>query len=157
MAGFRPILALVIAVVLVFGVVATLGLGASPSDWYRQIKKPSFTPPGWVFGPAWMLLYLSMAVAVWWVWLKSGFTGAPLAMAVFAMQLLLNGLWSKFFFGMHNPGLALADIALLWAAIVGTVICFWRVSPAAGAILLPYLAWVSFASVLNYSIWVLNR
>ena len=98
-----------------------------------------------------------MAVAVWWVWLKSGFAGAPLAFVAFAAQLLLNGLWSNFFFGRHSPGLALADIGLLWAAILGTIICFWRVTPAAGAMLIPYLAWVSFASVLNCSIWVLNR
>lgn len=142
---------------MVFGVVAALGLGAAPGDWYRQIRKPSFTPPGWVFGPVWTLLYLSMAVAVWLVWLKAGFAAAPLAMAVFGAQLFLNGLWSKLFFGMHNPGLALVDIVLLWVAIAGTIVSFWRVSPVAGAALLPYLTWVSFASVLNYSVWALNR
>jgi tryptophan-rich sensory protein len=127
------------------------------STWYRTLAKPSFTPPAWVFGPVWTALYLTMAIAVWQVWLRRGFAGAPGAMAAFAVQLLLNALWSLLFFGLRRPDLALADIALLWLALVATVLTFSRVSAPAGALLLPYLAWVSFASVLNFAIWQLNR
>ncbi len=127
-----------------------------PGEWYRALDKPPWTPPGWVFGPAWTLLYLSMGVAAWLVWRERGWQRAALPLAVYGVQLVLNGLWSWLFFGLRRPDLALADIVALWAAIATTIVTFWGVRPLAGAILLPYLAWVSFATALNASIWRRN-
>ena len=125
--------------------------------WYARLLKPSWTPPSWVFGPVWSALYLMMAIAAWLVWRGHGFKAAMVPLALFAAQLLFNVLWSILFFGMHRVGLALADILLLWAAILTTLFSFWRVSPWAGALMLPYLLWVSYATALNYSIWMSNR
>jgi len=127
-----------------------------PGEWYRALDKPPWTPPGWVFGPAWTLLYLSMGVAAWLVWRERGWQRAALPLAVYGVQLVLNGLWSWLFFGLRRPDLALADIVALWAVIATTIVTFWGVRPLAGAILLPYLAWVGFATALNASIWRRN-
>ncbi|MCJ7753668.1 MAG: tryptophan-rich sensory protein, partial [Thermoanaerobaculales bacterium] len=128
------------------------------ANWYPTLTKPSFNPPAWVFGPAWTLLYIMMGVAAFVVW-RNGLEvdGVKIAIAVFVAQLALNGLWSILFFGMQAPGLALAEIIVLWIAIGATAVLFWRVVPAAGALLLPYWGWVSFATVLNASLWWLNR
>lgn len=134
-----------------------LATSGSVREWYPTIAKPSWTPPSWVFGPVWTVLYISMGVAAWLVW-KSG--DAPMvrpALAVFFVQLGLNALWSVIFFGWHRPGWAAVEIVALWLAILGTVILFWKVRPLAGAILVPYLGWVSFAAALNLAIWNLNR
>ena len=130
---------------------------ATPT-WYKGLAKPSFNPPGWLFGPAWTVLYLLMAVAAWLVW-KQGFgaAGVKLALAVFLAQLILNALWSVLFFGLRSPLAGLVDIIVLWVAILATIILFFRVSVTAGVILLPYIAWVSFAAVLNAAILRLNR
>ncbi|MHB1038308.1 MAG: TspO/MBR family protein [Pirellulales bacterium] len=117
------------------------------------LTKPSWTPPGWLFGPVWSVLYLSMAVAAWLVWRKGN---AVMPLALFAVQLTFNAAWSWLFFGLHSPGMAFIDIVLLWAAIVATTIVFWRRSLVAGLLFVPYLAWVSFAGVLNFGIWRLN-
>lgn len=98
-----------------------------------------------------------MGVAAWLVWRQAGFSAAKTALLVFIIQLFLNGLWSILFFGWHRPGLAFADIIALWVMIVVTMLAFWRHSTAAGVLFTPYLAWVSFASALNFSIWQLNR
>ena len=103
----------------------------------------------------WTLLYL-MAVAAWLVWRRAGFAGAKLPLALFAIQLALNGLWSVLFFGLHRPDAAAVEIILLWAAILATMVTFWRRSRVAGGLLAPYLAWVSFAAVLNVAIWRMN-
>jgi translocator protein len=126
--------------------------------WYPSLVKPPFNPPSWVFGPVWTTLYLAMGFAAFLVW-QRGLNNAPvrLALVFFLVQLALNGLWSILFFGMQSPGLAFAEILVLWLFIGITIVLFWRVSPAAGMILLPYEAWVSFAAVLNASIWILNR
>jgi translocator protein len=151
----HPRLALVVLIVLCFAVAGLGGLATTPAipTWYAGLAKPSWTPPGWVFGPVWSVLYLSMAVAAWLMWRKGN---ALVPLALFAVQLALNAAWSWLFFGLHNPGAALVDIVLLWAAIAATTIAFWRRSLVAGLLFVPYLAWVSFAAVLNWAIWRLN-
>jgi len=127
-------------------------------EWYPSLAKPPFNPPSWVFGPVWTLLYIIMGVAAYLVWQKGWENEiVRVALALYLVQLILNGLWSILFFGMQSPSLAFAEIILLWLAIAATVVWFWRVSPAAGILLLPYEAWVSFAALLNGSLWILNR
>lgn len=128
-----------------------------PGEWYGQLRKPAWNPPGWIFGPVWTALYTMMAVAAWLVWRQGGFPSQRKALGLFLLQLLLNAAWSPLFFGLHNPALAFAEIVLLWFAILGTLITFWKIHRCAGALLLPYLAWVTFAAVLNFTLWQLNR
>ena len=124
--------------------------------WYARLAKPAWTPPNWLFGPVWTALYLSMAVAAWLVWRRAGLSGARLPLSIFGLQLALNALWSILFFGLQRPALAFAEIVLLWASILATILSFYRVVPAAGLMLIPYLLWVSYAAALNFSIWKLN-
>ena len=154
--GFKLVIA--IALPLVVGGLSGYATAGGVSTWYPTLVKPSFNPPAWVFGPVWTLLYIMMGVAAFLVW-RQGLVaeGARLALAAFVIQLVLNGLWSILFFGLQTPGWALVEIILLWLAIVATLVLFWRVVPAAGVLLIPYLAWVSFATVLNASLWWLNR
>jgi tryptophan-rich sensory protein len=146
-----------IAVPQLVAILSGLASAGGTVDWYRQIEKPSFTPPSWVFGPVWTLLYLMMGIAAFLVW-KRGLEkpGVRLALLVFLIHLAFNGAWSILFFGMQLPGIAFADIILLWCAIGLTVFLFFRQSTTAGALLVPYWGWVSFASVLNFYIWRLN-
>jgi tryptophan-rich sensory protein len=142
-----------IAVCLALG-----GLGAAVTapaipTWYAALAKPSFNPPNWLFAPVWTALYVMMAIAAWLVWRRGN---ARTALVLFILQLLLNSAWSLLFFGLHRVDLALIDIVLLLAAIVATALAFRARSTAAAALLLPYLAWVCFASVLNFAIWRLN-
>jgi tryptophan-rich sensory protein len=146
-----------IAVSFLAAALGGLATSGSVRDWYPTIAKPGWTPPSWVFGPVWTLLYISMGVAAWLVWNSADADGRRIALAVFFVQLVLNPLWSVIFFGWHRPGWAAVEIVMLWLAILGTVILFWKIRPLAGAILLPYLVWVSFAAVLNLAIWNLNR
>ena len=126
--------------------------------WYKGLAKPSFNPPNWLFGPAWTVLYLLMAVAAWLVWKQGlGAAGVKLALAAFLFQLVLNCLWSILFFGVRSPLAGLVDIVAMWLAILATIVLFFRVSVPAGALLLPYIAWVSFAALLNAAILRLNR
>lgn len=124
--------------------------------WYAELNKPSFNPPNWIFGPVWTALYLMMAISAWLVWLKSGWLDAPGALGVFCFQLLLNTAWSAIFFGLENPLAAAVEIVFLWLAIGATLLSFWKHSQLAALLLTPYLAWVSFAAVLNFSIVALN-
>lgn len=146
-------LAIPLTVALLAGRVSAEGT----RGWYQTISKPELTPPDWVFGPVWTVLYITMGVAAYLVW-RRGRTapGVRPALVAFGVQLLLNGFWSIFFFGMRAPGLAFADIGALWLAIVLTTLLFYRLSRPAGLLMLPYLAWVSFAAALNFSIWRLN-
>jgi tryptophan-rich sensory protein len=127
-----------------------------PGVWYESLAKPEWTPPGFIFAPVWTVLYILMGVAAWLVWRRNGFAAARLALTIFIGQLLLNTLWSFLFFGAHRPDLAFLEIVVLWVAILITTILFWRKTPIAGILLLPYLAWVGFASFLNLAIWQLN-
>ena len=127
-----------------------------PGEWYAALAKPSWNPPSSVFAPVWSTLYVLMGIAAWLVWRKVGFAGAPIALGLFVVQLVLNSLWSYLFFGIHQPGAAFVDIVVLWLVILATTIGFWRVSVPAGVLLLPYLCWVGFASVLNLQLWRLN-
>ena len=125
-------------------------------DWYAALHKPSWNPPPWVFGPAWTFLYITMAVAAWLVWREGGWKAQRRALGLFIVQWFLNALWTPLFFGAHRPGVAFGEIVLLWLAIAATLVAFWRVKKAAGLLLVPYLAWVSFAAALNFTIWRLN-
>lgn len=124
-----------------------------PGAWYQALSKPSWNPPAWVFGPVWTLLYVSIGVSAWLVWRRRGW-GRELG--AWSAQMALNALWTPLFFGLHALGGALIEIVALWLAILGTVLLFWRARPLAGALLLPYLAWVGFAAVLNATLWRLN-
>ena len=146
---------LAIFLIITFGV-ALIGARVQPGEWYAQLAKPSWTPPGWLFGPVWTLLYAAMAVAAWIVWKESGLRAGMIPLAAYAVQLLLNGLWSWLFFGRRLIGLALVDIICLFLAILVTTLLFRQVRPLAGLLLTPYLLWVGFASILNFQIWRLN-
>jgi tryptophan-rich sensory protein len=125
-------------------------------DWYRALDKPPWQPPGKVFGPVWRVLYAAQAVAAWLVW-KRGGPDAGSALRLYGAQLLLNTAWSLLFFGLHRLAWAVIDVALLWVAIAATMSAFRKHSPTAFWLLLPYLAWVSFASALTWTIWRRNR
>jgi translocator protein len=127
-----------------------------PGEWYARLAKPGFTPAGWFIGLVWLILYTTMAVAAWRVWRREGFAGARAALTLFLIQLVLNAAWTYVFFGLHSPGLALAEIMLLWAAILLTLLAFWKKDRAAAGLMLPYWLWVSFAAWLNFAIWQLN-
>ncbi len=141
---------------LVFGVAAVAGYFA-PGEWYASLRKPSWNPPNWVFAPVWTALYLLMAVAAWLVWREGGLERHARALGWFGLQLFLNGLWSPLFFGLKRPGLAFLNLVLLWLALVATIEAFWRVRRTAAGLLLPYLAWVTFAGALNLVVWQMNR
>lgn len=136
---------------------AAFGSLFMPGEWYAQLRKPAWNPPNWIFGPVWTALYTMMAVAAWLVWGRGGFAAQRAPLGLFLLQLLFNAAWSALFFGLQNPGLAFAEIVLLWLAIVGTLIAFWKAHRFASVLLLPYLAWVTFAAVLNFTLWQLNR
>lgn len=129
---------------------------ASIQTWYPVLAKPSFNPPNQVFGPVWTALYTLMALAAWLVWRRPDSPLRRAGLVWFGAQLAANFLWSFVFFSAHRIGLALIEIALLWVGILGTMILFFRLSKAAGWMFAPYLAWVSFAGVLNFAIWRLN-
>lgn len=139
-------------------VAAALGGAASieAGPFYAGLLRPEWAPPAAIFGPVWTVLYLLMGVAAWLVWRVGGWRAARAALTLFLVQLAFNALWSWLFFGWHLGALALVDILLLWALIGATLIAFWRIRPLGGALLAPYLLWVSFAAALNYSVWRLN-
>jgi translocator protein len=155
----RPVIGLVVALAACYGAAAlgAMSTSSSVSTWYQALHKPAFNPPSWVFGPVWTVLYGMMACAAWLVWRKLGFGEARLPLSLFIVQLCLNTAWSVLFFGLRQPGWACLEICLLWAAIAATLATFWRVSPVAGWLLVPYLLWVSFAAILNLNLWLLNR
>ena len=151
---------------LVVSIVACLGAGAIGSvftrsaipTWYATLEKPFFTPPNWLFAPAWTLLYILMGIAAFLVWRKGlGNRQVRTTLIVFLIQLVLNSLWSVVFFGLESPLSGLIVISILWVAILVTIIKFFRISRVASVLMWPYLLWVTFAAVLNASIWLLNR
>ena len=146
------LLLLVFAVAGIGGWLTSLGM----PEWYASLRKPGWQPPSWLFGPVWTALYVAMAVAAWLVWREAGIEGAGAALALWGVQLLLNLAWSGLFFALRSPGWALVEIAVLWLAILATTVLFFRHSAWAGALMVPYLAWVTFASALNTAIVRLN-
>jgi tryptophan-rich sensory protein len=136
------------------------GLGAvasaSAGAFYAQLSQPAWAPPAWLFGPVWSVLYVMIGVAAWLVWRKHGFSGATAALCLYGAQLVANALWTWLFFVWHLGALSLVEIIVLWLLIAATIGAFWRLHRLAAFMLLPYLAWVSFASALTYSLWQLN-
>jgi benzodiazapine receptor len=153
----QQILALALCLGICFAAAGIGSLFTTPSvgGWYAGIAKPWWTPPNWIFGPVWSTLYVMMAVAAWLVWRRGG-DEMRLALTLFAVQLALNVAWSGLFFALRLPGVASAEILLLWLAIGATTVCFGRISTAAGLLMVPYFAWVGFAAILNLAIWRLN-
>ena len=136
---------------------AWVGSRFMPGEWYAALAKPAWNPPNWIFAPVWTVLYLLMGVAAWLVWRQAGFGGASAALSLFVVQLVLNALWSYLFFGLQRLDLALVDIVVLWGTILAVAVLFWGANRLAGALLVPYLAWVGFATVLNFVLWRLNK
>jgi tryptophan-rich sensory protein len=157
--NLNDVLKLIISIIIcqlagVFGSIFTTP--AIPS-WYATLVKPTFNPPNWVFAPVWISLYFLMGISAFLVWRK-GIENprVNLALRLFIIQLILNSLWSVLFFGLRSPLLGLVEIIILWTSILLTILYFFKVSKIAGILLLPYILWVSFAAVLNFSIWRLN-
>lgn len=148
----RGWLGLVVFLVLV-AAAAVLGAMAMPDAWYASLQKPSFNPPAWIFGPAWTLLYILMAVAAWRVFRVAGW--GP-AIGLWLIQLAVNASWSPLFFGMHRIDLALLTIIALDILVIATIAVFFRKDRIAAWLMLPYLAWIAFATTLNAAIWQLN-
>ncbi len=149
-------LVLFIAVCFAAAAAGAFFTSSSVSDWYPMLRKPSWTPPSWLFGPVWTVLYLMMAIAAWLVWRKAGWDYAAWALGLFAFQLALNAAWSPLFFGLKSPLAGLLDIIPLWAAILVTLLSFCKISPIAGLMMIPYWLWASFAAALNFAIWKMN-
>jgi tryptophan-rich sensory protein len=124
-----------------------------PGGWYDALAKPSWTPPGHLFGPVWSTLYFAMGLSAWLVWRRGRRPAVRGALMLFLVQLALNALWTPVFFGLHQPGLGFAVLCLLWAAIAATILAFARHDALAGAMLVPYLGWVTFAAALNFATW----
>jgi benzodiazapine receptor len=153
----KIVIALVIC--LMVGYSASIVTRPSVESWYPTIIKPGFNPPNWIFMPVWTLLYILMAVAAGLVWdkIKEQNQEVKVALGFFLIQLTLNAIWSYIFFGLKNPMLALIEIVLLWLMIYETYLKFNKINKTAGYLLIPYMAWVAFAGILNASIWWLNR
>ena len=152
---FKLIVAIIISELA--GIIGAIFTTSAIPTWYTTLTKPALNPPSWIFGPVWTTLYLLMGIAAFLIW-KKGWDRKDVrqALAVFGLQLILNTAWSIIFFNFHSPFWALMDIVLLWTAIVWTMILFYKISKPAMWLLIPYILWVSFASYLNYSIFILN-
>ena len=147
-----------VAVCELVGLISTPFTISAIQTWYQYLNKPSFSPPNWVFGPVWTILYFLMGISAYLIWIK-GLKNKKVkpALKIFIVQLIFNFLWSIFFFGMHNPILSLIDIILLWITILLTIIKFYELSKPAAYLLIPYILWVSFATLLNFAIVILNK
>lgn len=153
---WRKLIASVI-ICQVAGLLGAIFTSSAIPTWYATLEKPPFVPPDWTFSVVWTFLYLLMGLSLYLVWMNGWERrDVRLAMGVFGIQLFLNFLWSVLFFGLRSPLLGMIEIVFLWFAIVATIWLFYRISRLAGALLMPYLAWVSFAALLNYYIWLLN-
>lgn len=153
----KDILKLVVSLALSFTAAAVGALAVMPNiAWQDTLNKPFFAPPNWLFGPAWSILFFLMAIALWLVWLKWPSKEAKWAVALYLAQLVLNVLWNYLFFGMQNIGLSLVEIIVLLALIVVTVNAFYKVDKRAAYLMVPYLLWVTFATILNAFIWLMN-
>lgn len=155
----RDILRLIVSLVScqLAGLIGSIFTTPAIPTWYASLEKPFFTPPNWLFAPAWFTLYVFMGVAAFMVWRK-GLSKREVrqGLIVFLIQLVLNAFWSVVFFGFQSPLAGIVVIVLLWIAILITILHFFRLSITAGSIMMPYILWVSFAMALNVSIWMLN-
>jgi len=155
----RDIVRLIISLVACqcAGLIGSIFTRAAIPTWYATLEKPSFTPPNWLFAPAWATLYLLMAISAFIIWRRGlDDSRVKIALGIFIIQLILNALWSVVFFGLESPLYGFIVIVALWIAILFTMLRFFKLSTLAGSLLLPYIGWVSFAAVLNVSIWILN-
>lgn len=151
-----PVLIFAILISESAGILGSFFTVSSIPTWYVTLTKPSFSPPNFVFGPVWTTLYALMGISLYLVWVSKA-KSKQYAVRLFFIQLGLNAIWSIIFFGLKSPGLAFLEIVALWVAIFLTIKAFRKISTKASDLLYPYLAWVSFASILNFSIWVLNK
>jgi len=156
---FTDILKLVVSVILcqIAGFLGSLFTTPAIPTWYATLKKPFFNPPNWIFSPVWISLFILMGISLFFVWRRTDHPKFKIAFFFFFVQLIFNVLWSIAFFGLKSPLLGLIDIILLWIAILLTIQNFLKISKFAGVLLIPYLLWVSFAALLNFSLWLLNR
>jgi benzodiazapine receptor len=153
----RPAIGIAGWVLLSFAAAAVGGVAsANAADFYGQLSKPSWAPPSYLFGPVWSVLYFMMGLAAGLVWRARGFAGAPTALALFVVQLVVNGLWTWTFFAWRDGTLAFVTIVVLLMMIVATLLTFARIRPLAAALLVPYLLWVGYATALTYTVWQLN-
>jgi len=157
--GIKDISRLVLAIFVcqLAGVVGSVFTRPAISSWYATLRKPTFTPPNWLFAPVWTMLFLLMGISAYLIW-REGLANreVKIALVIFGTQLVLNTLWSFFFFKLQSPLYGFVEIVILWFAILFTIIYFFKVSRAASFLLLPYVFWVSFAAILNFYIWRLN-
>lgn len=146
-----------VLICLLAGAIGSIFTTSSIPTWYASLHKPIFNPPNWIFGPAWTILYVLMGISAYLIWEKrSRYRPAKPALVIFSIQLVLNVIWSILFFGLKSPLLAFIEIIILWTAILFTILKFHRISKTAAYLLIPYICWVTFASVLNYYILILN-
>lgn len=151
-------LLIAVLIPLIVGGLGGLATGSSVGNWYPTLTKPSWNPPSWLFGPVWTTLFLLMGVASWRVWVSQRVDlDPPNSLGLYGLQLLFNLAWSVLFFGFRRPDLALLEIGVLLVLVLGTTLRFYQADRLAGWLLIPYLAWTSFAALLNASIWWLNR
>lgn len=139
------------------GFIGSIFTAPSIPGWYANLEKPALNPPSWVFGPVWTVLYLLMGISLFLIWRASKkHNERKKALTLFGVQLALNAIWSPLFFGAQNPGVAFVVIIAMWITILLTILAFFKINRPAAYLLIPYLAWVTFASYLNYGIWILN-
>lgn len=148
-------MSLIVFVVIAF-IPALTGAFFTPGEWYDQLDKPSWNPPSWLFGPVWTVLYALIGVSAWLIWRRYGEASIRWGLVIWAVQLALNAIWTPVFFGLKRPDLAVPIILALVLAIIANIVAFWVLDLTAACLLLPYLAWVSFASALNIAVWRLN-
>jgi tryptophan-rich sensory protein len=144
---------------LLSGFLGSFFTSSEISGWYGTLIKPSFNPPSWIFGPMWTLLYILMGISVYLIWSHRSFwhkKEIKMAVCLFWIHLFFNGIWSIIFFRWHQIGLAMFDIMIIWIFIIILIFKFWKINRLASYLLVPYFLWVSFASILNFSIWYLN-
>lgn len=145
-----------ITIPLLIGLIGSFFTSSSVNTWYTTLNKPPFNPPNWLFGPVWTTLFILIGISFYLVWVFDFGRNKWLTIGCFSLNLLLNLVWSLFFFGFRNPFLAFIEIIILWIVILSNILIFYGISKLAGILLIPYLLWVSFASVLNYFIYILN-
>lgn len=149
-------LAISVAAVIIAAAIGGLASSSAAAD-YALLRQPTWAPPAWLFGPAWTLLYALMAIAAWLVWRTGPSSASRRALTCYAVQLVLNAAWTPLFFGLGWRGFAFVEICALWLVLVTTVVLFWRRTPAAGVLMVPYVAWTTFALSLNFAVWQLNN